>query len=113
MSQENFSAGFGALFGLLVLLIALFFPIFIIYFSTQFLLGRFSELQVFLIWSILIVVCLTLWIVGKRLERKAENPLKNILEPQQSHVSPTGRLRNKFLFPWYKKKRQNNHKMRN
>jgi len=104
MSKENFSTGFGVLFGLLIILMALTLPIFIIYFSTHFLLGIFSELQVFLIWSILIVVCLTLWIVGKKLERKAENPLANILEPQQSHASPTLRIRNKFLFPWYKKK---------
>ncbi len=80
---------------------------------TVFLLSTFSKLQVLLIWSILIMTCRILWIFGKRRERQSKNPLKNILEPQQNHVSHTGNLRNNFLLSWYKRKRQNNRKMRN
>jgi len=54
-------------------------PLYIIYFSPLSLLKIFSELQgVLLILSILIVICLLLWIVGQIRERKANNPLADI-----------------------------------
>ncbi|NER93343.1 MAG: hypothetical protein F6J86_05840 [Symploca sp. SIO1B1] len=88
-------------------------PVFTIWSSTQLLLRNFSMSHVLLIWSILIVVCLTLWVFGKIREHQSENPLANILEPQQSNASPTAKLKNNFLLFWYKRKRQNNHKIRN
>ncbi|NES18953.1 MAG: NACHT domain-containing protein [Symploca sp. SIO3E6] len=54
--------------------------LFVTFFSPLSLMKIFSDLQgLLLIGSILVVTCILLWIIGKRRERKAENPLANIL----------------------------------
>jgi len=99
-----------SIFILLLILSVLFLlssPILIIYFSTLFLPSIFYKL---LALSMLTVACRVLWVLGERRERRSENPLKNILEPKKINFAPTRRLKKVSR---YKKKRQNNHKMRN
>jgi len=108
MGTNNF---LGTIFIALLFLPLLTLPAVAIWLSNLLLLRTLSELQVLLIWSILILTCIVLWIVGKKRERQSENPLKNILEHKNSNFLPTGRLRKNFLLFCYKRKRQNNHKM--